>query len=433
LCSIQQQQQYSGLTGPAANTYCGQLLITAGNGKQSIDAVTVTVGGSHPKYVVGNIPMSPTGVGSIQQAIDTANPGDLIIVPPGTYYEMLQMWKPVRLQGVGAATSIINANTQPAGKMNTWRTRIDCLVGLGTDGSPTDWNPSCASGWTHFKASANNPQVDRLPLEAAVGWQATLNGNLAELLQEPSLMGALEGAAITVLSRGVDFHGADQWSDGTEAGGFPPQTTLLTNSNQNCGSGSGNGGSANPFPSNFWCNPSSIDGLGITDSSQGGGGIFVHGWGHNLQIANDRIFNNAGTLAGGIAINQGESPEAYLNPDTSSPSTCLSSSAAAGLPANSQLPYCLGININVHNNMITNNSSTGDELFTGTPAGAGGVSICTGSDWYDFNYRRCRRRRPPRLLLERRHRAQQHPVQPGHQPEHCGQRGRPHDHGRGAR
>ena len=35
-----------------------------------------------------------------------------------------------------------------------------------------------------------NPQVDRLPLEGIVGWDATLNGNLAELLQEPTLMGA---------------------------------------------------------------------------------------------------------------------------------------------------------------------------------------------------------------------------------------------------
>ena len=32
------------------------------------------------------------------------------------------------------------------------------------------------------------------------------------------------------------------------------------------------------------------------------------------------------------------------------------------------------------------NSSIGDELFSGTPAGAGGVSICTGSDYYKFNY-----------------------------------------------
>ncbi len=382
LCAVQQQQQYSHLTGSAGNTYCGQLLITAGNGKQSIDAVTVTVGGSGPKYVVGNTPMSPTGVGSIQQAIDGANPGDLIIVPPGTYYEMLQMWKPVRLQGVGAASSIINANTQPAGKMNTWRTRIDCLVGLDVNGSPTSYNPACGSGWTAFKPTKINPQVDRLPLEAAVGWDATLNGNLAELLQEPSLMGALEGAAITVLGKGVNFP-SSPW-DTTLAAGFPTGTTLLTNSNQNCGSGSGTGGSANPFPSSFWCNPSSIDGLGITDSSQGGGGLFIHGWGHNLQVANNRITSNAGTLSGGINVGQGEFPPSYTGGGAAvnaPPGSCQTSNVT-GL----QLPYCFDMNINIHNNYITDNSSTGDELFSATPAGAGAVSFCTGSDYYAFDY-----------------------------------------------
>ena len=49
-------------------------------------------------------------------------------------------------------------------------------------------------------------------------------------------------------------------------------------------------------------------------------------------------------------------------------------------------PYCHNMNVNVHHNAITSNSSTGDELFSATPAGAGGVSFCTGSDFYKFNY-----------------------------------------------
>jgi hypothetical protein len=381
LCRMQQQQQYSGLTGIPARTYCGQLLITAGNGKQSVDSVTVTVGGKRPTYVSGNVPMSPTGVGSIQQAIDGAKPGDLIIVPPGTYYEMLQMWKPVRLQGVGAASSIVNANSHPAGKINLWRTRIDCLIGLDVNGSPTTYNPACGTGWTAFQPTSINPQVDRLPLEAAVGWDATLNGNLAELLQEPSLMGALEGAAITVLGKGVNFP-TTPW-DTTLAAGFPTGTTLLTTDSLSCGSGDGST-SPNPFPSSFWCNPSSIDGLGITNSSQGGGGVFVHGWGHNLQIANNRITSNAGTLSGGINVGQGEFPPSYTGGAgalNAPPGSCETSSVT-GL----QLPYCFDMNVNVHNNYITDNSSTGDELFSATPAGAGAVSFCTGSDYYAFDY-----------------------------------------------
>jgi len=39
----QQQPQYNG--GVVATAYCGQLVITSGNGRQSIDTVTVTIGG----------------------------------------------------------------------------------------------------------------------------------------------------------------------------------------------------------------------------------------------------------------------------------------------------------------------------------------------------------------------------------------------------
>ena len=56
------------------------------------------------------------------------------------------------------------------------------------------------------------------------------------------------------------------------------------------------------------------------------------------------------------------------------------------IATNAQLPYCENLNVNIHNNDISLNSSTGDELFSATPAGAGGISICTGADYYKFNY-----------------------------------------------
>src|SRR4029077_20305760 len=199
------------------------------------------------------------------------------------------------------------------------------------------------------------------------------------------------------LSKGgnIPANSTDVFGSGAEAT-FPTGTTLLT------GPVGPNGGSllgdanplchtstnttANPFPSNFQCNPSSIDGLGITDASQGGGAIFTHAWSHNLQIANNRIYNNTGTLSGGMTIGQGEFPEAILAPNATAAAAIAPGSCQDSPITNTQLPYCQQLNVNIHHNMVTNNSSTGDELFTVTPAGAGGVSICTGSDFYKFNY-----------------------------------------------
>jgi hypothetical protein len=432
-CDIQQQAQYGG-----SAAQCGQVVITTANtaatgapsnAKQSIDTITVTIGGKAPTHVAATQ--------TIQSAIDAAAPGDLIIVNPASHNEMLIMWKPVRLQGVGAASSIINANAAPAGRLlDPWRRHINCLFGLtlsgvpsvGTGGATVPFDSSgtyscpdksvAADTWNYFTTPTTQgvPQIDRLPLEAVVGWNATVNGNLAEQLQEPSLMGAYEGAGITVLGKGVwTSPGENVWTDTSEGGAFPPDALLLQDvavapddegatlgpQYSYCFTTTRRGSTnvelkPNPYPSNFECNPSSIDGLSVTDSSQGGGGIFVHGWAHNLQVANNRIYNNAGTLSGGISIGQGEFPIA-LNVVDQEGSSGATAPIGEFVPDNPpsclwipviglHLPYCLDVHVNVHHNFITNNASLGDELFSGTLSGGGGATMCTGSDYYKFNY-----------------------------------------------
>jgi hypothetical protein len=345
-----------GVSGAAATNYrCGELVITAGNGKKSIDTVTVTVGGKPPTYVNGENATNS----AIQTALDNATPGDLIMVGPGIYNELLLMWKPVRLQGAGAASVTVNANTHPSGKLEPWRRQVNCLFGLALNGSLLSAGNVYDPTGMYSCSPAMQAQVDPLPFEGIIGWDALLNGNLAEFLQEPTLMGAYEGAGITALGKGENLPSDQVGSEGA----FPPNARLLTTAD--CTTSPTD--PTNPFPSNFLCNPSRIDGMTFTNSSQGGGGILLHGWNHYMEVSNNRVINNQGTLGGGITIGQGEFPGPIIDGN--------------GV----QQPYLQDTNVRVHHNSVTRNASEGDELFSTTPAGAGGVIFCTGSDYYHFN------------------------------------------------
>lgn len=411
----------SQFNGPAVR--CGQLDITRGdNGKQTIDTVTVTIGGSAPWVVTPDDVLDPAGAsvkGSatdytaalgrmgfspIQTAIDSANPGDLIIVKPGTYRENLIMWKPVRLQGVGAASVTVNADAHPAGKMDQWRRQVNCTFGLNLDGTPNLGNANYDNVGTGYSCpAAMHQRVDRIPFEAIVGWDASGNGNLAQVLQEPTLMGAYEGAGITVLGRGVrvpdgstDFWGVSATGG---AGAFTDGSVYLGKSAADCAASTTRVDGLDYGTSNFFCNPSRIDGLSVINSSQGGGGVFIHGWGHNLEVANTRIQGNHGTLAGAINLGNGETPDAFINDGVECnvspvvtpcpPTTWRNQNTNTNVytPAtNAAIPFQFNTFVRIHHNMLYNNASIGDALFSGTPAGAGAVTVSAGADGYRIDH-----------------------------------------------
>ncbi len=279
----------------------GQLVITAANGKSSVDAAIVTFENSTPRRV------DATGANgaytTIQAAIEAANPGDLILVNAGTYNELVIMWKPVRLQGVGAASVIINAAKYPTNKLEAWRPHINSLFGIDGAGNQLP-----------------NSQVDPLPGQSITG---------GVVLLEPSVLGQEEGAGITVLAKN-----ANQLF-----------CFLKTKSPT--------------YVSNFYCNPSRIDAISVT-GGDAGGGIFVNGWAHNIEIANNRVYGNAGSFHGGIRV---------------------------GIPYLEELtggPFGFDKNVYIHHNSVTNNGTV--EANAGDSGAGGGVSICSGTDNYRLNY-----------------------------------------------
>ncbi len=372
------------------NYRCGQLVVTAANGKKSIDTVTVTVAGTTPTYVT---PASPSRSAAmfgdieptpLQTAIDNASPGSLILVGPGTYKEMLLMWKPVRLQGVGAASVTINGDAHPAGKLDPWRRQVNCVFGLALNGQGISAGNPYDSATAYVCPATMRQQADRNPLEPILGWDVTGNGNLAQMLQEPTLMGAYEGGAITVLAKGIWLPpGSEEFGVGAE-GGFPVGYQYLTNSSTYCNNNAGNSPVGRDYgTSNFLCNPSRIDGVSVVNSSQGGGGIFAHGWNHYLEIANTRIHGNHGTLTGGITIGSGEFADPFIIGGDNPPPTGhpQATSGTNGLQAG----YALNRNVKVHHNSVTSNLSVGDALYSGTNSGGGGVTFSPGADGYTFN------------------------------------------------
>jgi large repetitive protein len=355
------------ITGTVASgTTTGELAITSATGLASVDTVTVNVGGPTPVVVVPAVAPSGTTNAAgfphpIQDAIDAAHPGDLIIVDAGTYPELVIMWKPIRLQGVGAASVTINAAKYPTQKLADWRPRINELFGINVTALST------ANGTADNAAIgelADNPQVDALPT------QLPITGGV--ILLEPTILATEEGAGITVLSKGVGPDGVTPLSASdcstnpnspinapssyykvTSYNNGVPSATTLTQTGWKMSD------------SNFLCAPSRIDGVSIT-GSDAGGGIYVNGWAHGLEISNNRIFSNASAMHGGLRI---------------------------GSPFEEETPPAEGYGydngVKIHHNAITKNGTVEATPGAGGPntTGAGaGVSICTGTDNYAVSY-----------------------------------------------
>ncbi|HEY6839193.1 MAG TPA: hypothetical protein VI389_10655, partial [Geobacteraceae bacterium] len=102
------------------------------NRRTTVTGITLHVGVPASKVrMVAEGPGTP-----LQDAIDAANNGDLIIVGPGTYPENIIMWKPVKLQGTGAASTTITAGSFTPTTQAAWLAKLNVITSNQVAGNP---------------------------------------------------------------------------------------------------------------------------------------------------------------------------------------------------------------------------------------------------------------------------------------------------------
>ncbi|WP_299203924.1 hypothetical protein [uncultured Amphritea sp.] len=287
----------------------GQLEVTTFNGEKSVNSVTLNI--LAPGETVATVyPSNNLTDTPIQDAINNANAGDLILVSPGDYHEMVIMHKPVRLQGFGAASTTINAVRAPASKLQLWRDRVYSMAIAGD----YDLLPGQALGGLNI--------IDQVPVFGTEEGPAILVvGNVGEYATAKSridglgITGATDGGGIFIggyidnleISNNDIYTNSGNFGGGIRIG-YPTMTNEINGDlvhvdaennninihnnqiNQNGSSGGAGGGVALYSGSD---NYQITDNMICGNFTQGdGGGIGHLGLSNNGLIANNTIAYN---------------------------------------------------------------------------------------------------------------------------------------------
>jgi hypothetical protein len=178
---------------------------------------------------------------ALQDAIDAATPGSLLVLSPGVYNENILLWKPLKIQGLGPGGIIgsheLNARAPEDPRFN--------VPGSVIDG--------------------------RFFPQNATAYDATVSAH-APYATDPTFSTILRGADITAVAKTASAYDVPTLPGGQDSAAF---------------------------------NGARVDGLGLqAGRGDGAGGVQLQANINNMQLTNNILENNGGIFGGGIGLGQ---------------------------------------------------------------------------------------------------------------------------------
>jgi hypothetical protein len=292
---------------PAGAT-TGQLIVTRGDNLLSTEVgVTVhVVVNPATVHFISPPPASCVGLacGVIQPVINapTTHSGDLIILMPGRYQENVIMYKPVKIQGSGAPSTVFDGTAALANLplKNQWNTFIQTLFGTWIDLVPN------AQGNFVFEQGAGILVAACDPAQSGC-----TTGNQFTLLSAP----LIDGLTIT---------GANEAGGGIYVNGYAPYLQISNNeifANQGGISGGirvGTSSIVNTAGNGYESSHNENIKILYNRISQngslfsGGGGISLYKGSDNYQVMHNMVCGNHSVVYGGGILHFGYSPNGLI-------------------------------------------------------------------------------------------------------------------------